>query len=149
LAQSVRFGGADFRIKPDGSAIEPVTGTTHTFGHAFTEDGERFTTTTSVPDLFVTPLPWRYLARNPDAAAPRTEQSAADDQVLARVAVRAEGGACTVFAAAGHVALNTLLAGSDPEVSRLAFSLPGLVPGQRSGAKARPFSPRPHARPQT
>ena len=78
LAKPVRLGGTDFRIKSDGSAIEPVTGTTHTFGHAFTEFGERFTATTSVPGLYVTPLLWRYLARNPDAAAPRTEQGAAD-----------------------------------------------------------------------
>jgi len=78
LAQPVQLPNTDFRIKADGSAIEPVTGSTHTFGHAFTEDGERFTATTSNPGLFVTPLPWHYLARNPDAAAPRTEQGAAD-----------------------------------------------------------------------
>jgi putative membrane-bound dehydrogenase-like protein len=80
LKAPVRLGGTDFRIKPDGSVIEPVTGATHTFGHAFTEDGERFTATTSVPGLYVTPLPWRYLARNPDAAAPRTEQDVGGDK---------------------------------------------------------------------
>ncbi|HEU0038389.1 MAG TPA: PVC-type heme-binding CxxCH protein, partial [Verrucomicrobiae bacterium] len=78
LAKPVQLGNTDFRIKADGSAIESITGSTHTFGHAFTEDGERFISTTSVPGLFVTPLPWHYLARNPDAAAPRTEQSAAE-----------------------------------------------------------------------
>jgi putative membrane-bound dehydrogenase-like protein len=78
LAKPVQLANTDFRIKADGSAIESITGSTHTFGHAFTEDGERFISTTSVPGLFVTPLPWHYLARNPDAAAPRTEQAAAD-----------------------------------------------------------------------
>jgi len=78
LAKPVQLGNTDFRIKADGSAIESITGSTHTFGHAFTEDGERFISTTSVPGLFVTPLPWHYLARNPDAAAPRTEQAAGD-----------------------------------------------------------------------
>ncbi|MBI4658719.1 MAG: c-type cytochrome [Verrucomicrobia bacterium] len=78
LQEPVRLGGTDFRIKADGSAIEPIIGSTHTFGHAFTESGERFTSTTSVPGLYVTPLPWRYLSRNPEAASPRTEQTAGD-----------------------------------------------------------------------
>jgi len=78
LAKPVQLANTDFRIKADGSAIEAITGSTHTFGHAFTEDGERFVPTTSNPGLFVTPLPWPYLARNPDAAAPRTEQAAGD-----------------------------------------------------------------------
>lgn len=77
LPEPVRLPGTDFRIRPDGSAIEPVSGATHTFGFAFTEAGDRFTATTSVPGLHVTPLPWPDLARNPDAAAPRTEQAAA------------------------------------------------------------------------
>jgi putative membrane-bound dehydrogenase-like protein len=78
LGAPVPLPNSDFRIRPDGSAIEPITGTTHTFGHAFTEDGERFTTTTSLPGRYITPLPWLYLARNPDAAAPAAEQNAAD-----------------------------------------------------------------------
>jgi putative membrane-bound dehydrogenase-like protein len=76
LAQPVRLGGSNFRIKSDGSAIEPVTGSTYTFGHAQTEFGDRFVITTSRPGLYVTPLPWNYLARNPDVAAPGTEQDA-------------------------------------------------------------------------
>ncbi|MCL4788551.1 MAG: c-type cytochrome [Verrucomicrobia bacterium] len=78
LAKPVQLPNTDFRIKADGSAIEPITGGTHTFGHAFAADGDRFTTTTSLPGRFVTPLPWHYLARNPDAAAPASEQNAAD-----------------------------------------------------------------------
>ena len=68
LAQPVTLPGSDFRIRADGSAIEPVTGNTATFGFTFTEAGDRFTVTTR-NSFFVAPLPWRYLVRNPDAAA--------------------------------------------------------------------------------
>jgi putative membrane-bound dehydrogenase-like protein len=70
LAAPVKLADSDFRIRADGSAIEPVTGGTHTLGFAFTEAGERFVSTTSVPGIFIAPLPWHYLARNPDAAMP-------------------------------------------------------------------------------
>ncbi len=70
LAAPVRLTDSDFRIRADGSAIEPVTGGTHTLGFAFTEAGERFVSTTSVPGVFIAPLPSHYLARNPDAATP-------------------------------------------------------------------------------
>ncbi len=70
LRQPVDLPDTDFRIRPDGSAIEPVTGSTHTLGFAFTEAGERFVTTTSVPGIFIAPVEWRYFARNPDAAMP-------------------------------------------------------------------------------
>jgi putative membrane-bound dehydrogenase-like protein len=75
LPQPVQLPNTDFRIKPDGTAIEPVSGKTHTFGFTFTESAERVVITTRAP-LFVAPLPWRYLARNPDATAPRLEYSA-------------------------------------------------------------------------
>ena len=70
LASPVKLSDSDFRIRAEGSAIEPVTGGTHTLGFAFTEAGERFISTTSVPGIFIAPLPWSYLARNPDAATP-------------------------------------------------------------------------------
>lgn len=70
LAGPVALPDSDFRIRPDGSAIEPVTGSTHTLGFTFTEAGERFVTTTSVPGIFIAPMEWRYLARNPNAAMP-------------------------------------------------------------------------------
>src|SRR2546428_11124765 len=41
LRQPVELPGSDFRIRADGSAIEPVTGATHTFGFAMTESGDR------------------------------------------------------------------------------------------------------------
>lgn len=68
LAKPVNLPGSNFRIRADGSAIEPVTGNTHTFGLAMTESGDQFTVTTTT-GFFVAPLPWHYLARNPDAAA--------------------------------------------------------------------------------
>src|SRR5262249_56703222 len=67
LPAPVQLPGSDFRIRADGSAIEPVTGATHTFGFAVTESGDRFTVTTTIPGIFIPPLPWRYLARTPDA----------------------------------------------------------------------------------
>lgn len=70
LNKPVTIGHTDFRIRADGSAIEPVEGSTGTIGMAFTEGGDRFVTDTTHPALFVTPLPWRYLTRNADLPAP-------------------------------------------------------------------------------
>ena len=42
LAEPVRIGHTDFRFKPDGSAIEPVTGRTGTFGLTQSDFGDRF-----------------------------------------------------------------------------------------------------------
>lgn len=67
----------DFRIRADGSAIEPVTGGTHSIGFALTGTGQRFVATTSSPGHQVVPLPWRYLARNPDLAPGKLQQAAA------------------------------------------------------------------------
>ncbi|MEX2170939.1 MAG: PVC-type heme-binding CxxCH protein [Pirellulales bacterium] len=74
LKQPVNLPNSDFRIKADGSLIEPISGRTGTFGFSFTESGERFVVNTRSP-LLVAALPWRYLARNPDAAAPALEYS--------------------------------------------------------------------------
>jgi putative membrane-bound dehydrogenase-like protein len=79
LAKPVTLPATDFRIRADGSAIEPVSGSTKTLGMAFTDSGERFTCTTTHPGLYVTPIPWRYLTRNPDAAAPVLDSPASDD----------------------------------------------------------------------
>lgn len=78
LLQPVVLPQSDFRIRADGTAIEPVTGGTHTFGFAMAESGDRFVVTTTVPGIFVAPLPWRYLARNPDAATPPLESATGD-----------------------------------------------------------------------
>ncbi len=69
---------SDFRIRSDGSAIEPVTGGTGTFGFAVTEAGDRFTENTTGPGDFIAPLPWRYLVRNPDAAMRSLELPSGD-----------------------------------------------------------------------
>ncbi len=78
LREPVELPNSDFRIRADGSAIEPVTGGTHTFGFAFTAEGDRFVVTTWKHALYAAPLPWRYLARNPDAAMPGLEADASD-----------------------------------------------------------------------
>jgi putative membrane-bound dehydrogenase-like protein len=78
LAQPVELPGSDFRIRADGTAIEPITGNTHTFGFAMTEAGDRFTVTTTTSGIYIAPLPWRYLARNPNAATPSLEAPTGD-----------------------------------------------------------------------
>lgn len=81
LSEPVELPGSDFRIRADGSAIEPITGATHTFGFALTESGERFVVTTTIPGIYIAPLPWRYLARNPDVATPNLEVPTGDRRV--------------------------------------------------------------------
>lgn len=81
LAKPVDLPGSDFRIREDGSAIEPVTGATGTFGFAMTEAGDRFTMSTVDPGRQVAPLSWRYLARNPNAAASGLEVGTGDSRV--------------------------------------------------------------------
>lgn len=80
LKQPVELPRTDFRIRPDGSAIEPVVGSTATMGFAFTESGDRFVISTRTPGIFVAPLPWRYLERNPDVPAPSLQEAATSDQ---------------------------------------------------------------------
>jgi putative membrane-bound dehydrogenase-like protein len=80
LKEPVQLPHTDFRIRPDGSAIEPVVGATQTMGFAFTESGDRFVITTRIPGIFVAPVPWRYLARNPDVPAPSLEVPGTGDQ---------------------------------------------------------------------
>jgi putative membrane-bound dehydrogenase-like protein len=80
LAAPVTIPKSDFRIKADGSAIEPITGNTHTIGHTFTEFGDRFVVSTRCPGIFVAPLPWQSLARNPDVAIPGMQVDGTSDQ---------------------------------------------------------------------
>ena len=76
----VALGRTDFRFRADGSAIEPVAGSTGTFGHTFTAEGDRLTISTGTPGIQVIPLPWRYLGRNPDLSIPSLERNAANYQ---------------------------------------------------------------------
>lgn len=86
LDNPVTLPATDFRIRADGSAIEPVSGSTKTFGMTFTGGGDRFVTTTTHSGHFVTPIDWRYLARNPDAAAPVLDAPASDDTTVYPIA---------------------------------------------------------------
>ena len=83
LVAPVQLPGTDFRIRADGSAIEPVTGNTQTLGFAMTEAGGRFTVTTTFPGISIAPIPSRYLARNPDAATPSLEANTGDQRAYA------------------------------------------------------------------
>ena len=78
LKTPVQIGTTDFRFKPDGTAIEPVTGRTSTFGQTMNDWGDRFLITTRSPALYAAPLPYRYLARNPYVASPSAVANAAD-----------------------------------------------------------------------
>src|SRR5436190_12618285 len=70
LKEPVELPRTDFRIKADGSAIEPISGITWGLGFTFTESGERFISSVGWPATYVVPLPWHYLARNPYLATP-------------------------------------------------------------------------------
>jgi putative membrane-bound dehydrogenase-like protein len=71
LTRPVTIGHTDFRFKPDGSAIEPVTGTERMFGLAFNDFGDRFHTVVA----YSAPLAYRYLARNPFVESPAGDVS--------------------------------------------------------------------------
>jgi putative membrane-bound dehydrogenase-like protein len=70
LAQPVQLGNTCFRLKADGTALEPVSGSTGGFGLAMTDEDDRFLVSNQQHALHVAPLPHRYLARNPYYAAP-------------------------------------------------------------------------------
>jgi len=69
LPRPVDLPSSDFRMKADGSAIEPVAGRTSTVGFATTDRGERIVIVTTAPGVLVAPLSWKDLRRNPDYAA--------------------------------------------------------------------------------
>ena len=70
LAGEVRIGATCFRFKPDGTALEPSSGSASGFGLALTDWGDRFLVTNQQHVLYVAPLPHRYLGRNPYYASP-------------------------------------------------------------------------------
>ena len=80
LKTPLKLGRTNFRFRPDGSAIEPVEGSTKTIGLTFTEGGDWFVAATTHPGYFVTPLPWRYLGRNSDCGTPAMDAPASDYQ---------------------------------------------------------------------
>ena len=72
LAGPVKLGKTAFRFKADGSRIEPVSGGTAGFGLALSDWDDRFLVSNQQHALYVAPLPYHYLARNPHYAAPET-----------------------------------------------------------------------------
>jgi putative membrane-bound dehydrogenase-like protein len=69
LQTAVPLGSTCFRFKPDGSRLEPVSGGTSGFGLTFDDWGDRFLCTNQQHALYVAPLPYRDLARNPYSVA--------------------------------------------------------------------------------
>lgn len=72
LKGSVKIGNTDFRFKPDGSALEPVTGTVGTFGLALNDLGDRFPCTGGQPAIYATPIEYKYVTRNRFVPGPNT-----------------------------------------------------------------------------
>lgn len=75
LAKPVRLPATSFRFTPDGSALEPTSGSSSGFGLAIDDWGDRFMVSNQQHVLYVLPLEHRYLARNPYYAAPATLQN--------------------------------------------------------------------------
>ena len=82
LGAPLSLPNTDFRMRPDGSAVEPVTGGTHTIGFTFAPSGERFVVTTRTPALQIAPISWHDMARNPFAVAPILEHNTSPDQIV-------------------------------------------------------------------
>lgn len=74
LTSPVDLSATDFRFKPDGTAIEPVTGRNYMYGQTMTDWGDRFVTP---PGLYAIPIPWHYLTRNPYLPSPSVNADAA------------------------------------------------------------------------
>lgn len=70
LPGEVKIPATSFRFKSDGSALEPTSGSAGGFGLALDDWGDRFLVTNQQHALFVAPLAYHYLARNPYYAAP-------------------------------------------------------------------------------
>ena len=77
LVEPVEIGDTDFRIKADGTAIEPVHGKVRTFGMTMNQIGDRFPSA-SRPVNYALPLPHRYMKRNPHVATPEASRIAAN-----------------------------------------------------------------------
>ncbi len=78
LKEPVELGAGDFRIRADGSAIEPVNGRVGTFGLTINDVGDRFPSSGGTPAMYALPVPHRYLKRNPHVASPPTNHQASD-----------------------------------------------------------------------
>jgi putative membrane-bound dehydrogenase-like protein len=65
LKKEVQLGNTCFRFKPDGTALEPISGGTSGYGLALDDWGDRFLCTNQQHALYVAPLPYHDLVRNP------------------------------------------------------------------------------------
>lgn len=77
LAAPVTLGNEDFRMRADGTAIEPVSGSVSTFGLAMNDIGDRFPCSGGQPAVCAIPLPRQLLARNPLVETPAGNYRAA------------------------------------------------------------------------
>ncbi len=82
LKEPVEMPETDFRIRADGTAIEPVTGSGGTIGFAFTADGYKFNNYST----YSIPIEWKYLTRNPDATISKLTARAADYSTIFPIA---------------------------------------------------------------
>lgn len=78
LKAPFKLGNSDFRIRPDGSAIEQVNGSVSTFGLTMNDLGDRFPSSGGTSARYALPLPRHYLARNPYVPSPGGTQIASD-----------------------------------------------------------------------
>jgi len=78
LKTPFKVGNSDFRIRADGSAIERVNGSVHTFGLTMNDVGDRFPSSGGTSARYALPLPHRYLTRNPHVASPNDTHNASD-----------------------------------------------------------------------
>lgn len=76
LDKTVAIGRSEFRFKADGSAFEPVVGGNGTFGLALNDWDDRFL----VVFQYATPLPYRYLVRNPFTPSPGSKANGSSDE---------------------------------------------------------------------
>jgi putative membrane-bound dehydrogenase-like protein len=66
----LQLAATSFRFKPDGSVLEPTSGSSSGFGLAIDDWGDRFLVANQQHALLVAPLPYRSMIRNPYYAAP-------------------------------------------------------------------------------
>ena len=85
LKEPVEIGNTDFRIRPDGSAIEPVAGTVGTFGMTMNDVGDRFPCSGGQPAIYAVPVDRRYVLRNPYIPGPPSNHSAVNYNTCFRI----------------------------------------------------------------
>jgi putative membrane-bound dehydrogenase-like protein len=85
LKQPVEMVNTDFRFKPDGSVIEPVSGIVGTFGMAMNDLDDRFPCSGSQPGIYAVPVDRRYVIRNPYIPGPPSNHSAVDYNTCYRI----------------------------------------------------------------